>query len=333
MRTSLLAACLMLAAPLLADEPKPRATLKGHTDEVTSLAFTTDGKTLASGSADRSVRLWEVASGKCRSTLKDAGGYGWTAVAFSPDGKTLASGGGGGPLTLWDVATAKGTPLGDRKVHQYACPRVVFSPDGKTLASGGRCLADITVWDVAEAKKTATLKGHDGYGPRAIAFLPDGKGLLSAGFHGGVRTWDVATGENTATAKTTESAHAAAFTADGKTLAASHHVVKSVNGRNEVVENSVKLWDVAGGKEVADLPLGNADDAECVAFSPDGKWLAVGTEGGAVRVWDVAAKKEVLTLKAHKGKAGCVLFSPDGKTLATGGEDGLVYLWDAPAAK
>src|SRR5262249_9118754 len=148
--------------PLSAREPKPRLTL-GHPDEVWCAAISQDGKTLASGGVDDTIRFWDVASGKEQAALKKVTEYGVNSLAFSPDGKTLASGFGGNTIKLWDVGTHKGTVLLDQ-ISQFASPRVVFSPDGKTLASGGPCILKVRVWDRATGKQTATLDGHDEYG-------------------------------------------------------------------------------------------------------------------------------------------------------------------------
>jgi WD40 repeat protein len=128
---------LIVLSPLSAQEPKERATLKGHTEPVRSVAFSPDGKTVASGSEDRTIKLWEVATGKERATLK---GHieEVSSVAFSPDGKTLAS--GGKDIELWDVATGK--ERATLKGHKGDVISVAYSPDGKTLAS---CSVDKTI--------------------------------------------------------------------------------------------------------------------------------------------------------------------------------------------
>src|SRR5262249_40979229 len=109
------AACLVLSAPLSAQERKPRATLEGHRDIVRSLNFSPDSKTLASGSGDHSIKLWDVATGRNTTTLKDEDPYLWGAVAFSPDGKMLATGGWFNKVKLWDVGTLKGKILLDER--------------------------------------------------------------------------------------------------------------------------------------------------------------------------------------------------------------------------
>src|SRR6516225_10148935 len=181
-------ACLGLlpVSSLSAQEPKLRATFKGHTDAVVAVAFSPDSKTLVSASYDGTLKLWDMTTGKERATLgKYKGCLG--CVAFSPDGKTLASGAIGSPVyfpdlknvKLWDVATGKvRTTL---KGHTFHVHSVAFSPDRKTLASVNR---DVKLWDLATNKERATLQGHTkedrkttepAYGVQSVTFSPDGK--------------------------------------------------------------------------------------------------------------------------------------------------------------
>ncbi len=325
--------CLILAAPLSAQERKPRATLTGHTKEVVSLVFSPDGKTLASGSGDNSIKLWDVATGRNTATLKDEAPYHWRSLAFSPDGKTLASGGLYNKLKLWDVGTRKRTILLDNNSQSLA-PLVVFSPDGKTLASGGRCISCITLSDVAAGTETANLEGYGLAGVRAMTFTPNSKILVAIGYRGEIKLWDVATGKNTATLKIAESVLSAAFSPDGKTLAtASHDNIVEEGGRNVVKDTGrVVLWEVATGKELTTLQ-GHTAMVSAVVFSPNGKTLATGSADKTIKLWDVATGKELATLKGHRSTLQSMTFSLDGTMLASGSIDKTINLWVLHAVK
>jgi WD40 repeat protein len=310
---------------------KPWPTFEEHTGLVRGVAISPDGKTIASGSADKSIKLWDVSTGENTATLK-AARYGVSSVAFSPDGRTLASGYAANQIQLWDVATRKDTTLFDDK-SQYAAPQVVFSPDGKTLASGGRCIQEIRLWDVTTGKQTATLAGHDEYGVPALAFTPDGRTLASVGYHGGIKLWDVATGKNTATLKTDDNEEtyvpAAAFSPDTKTLAAVCPAVTVEEGGRNVVKDQacIKLWEVATGKEQATLK-GQTANGWPMVFSPDGKTLATGSKDNTIKLWDVATGKELATFKGHTGTVLSLAFSEDSRMLVSGSEDKTIKLWD-----
>jgi len=309
------------------------AALTGHTGSVNSVAFSPDGKTLASGSSDGTVRLWDVATRQQIGTPLTSHTGGVLSVAFSPDGKTLASGSNDDTVQLWDVATRQqiGTPLtgnsdggsGDGDSGD-GVSSVAFSPDGKTLATGS--VSTLRLWDVATHQHIGTplssLFSHN-LGVSFVAFSPDGKTLASGG-GGPVRLWDVATRQQIWTPLTSHTGivWAVAFSPDGKTLATSGG------------DGTVQLWDVATHQHIGTPLTSNSDGDSSVTFSPDGKTLASGS-GGTVQLWDVATHQQIgtpLTSSSDPDMAvGTVAFSPDGKTLASGGSDDTVRLWDVPS--
>jgi len=296
----------VLARPTLL----PPGTLAGHTDSVVSVAFSPDGKLLASGSHDKTVKLWDVATGAAVRTLT-----GHTdvvlSVAFSPDGKLLASASLDDTAKLWDVAT--GAAVRTLAGHTDGVLSVAFSPDGALLASGSHDKT-VKLWDVTTGQVLRTLAGHTD-SVWLVAFSPDGTLLASGSDDGTVTLWDVATGAAVRTLTGhTDGVLSVAFSPDGKLLALGWQF------------DTVELWDVATGAVVRTIRC-HTIFVNDVAFSPDGKLLASGSHDKTVKLWDVATGAAVRTLTGHTDSVYSVAFSPDGKLLASGSRDNTVRLW------
>jgi RNA polymerase sigma factor (sigma-70 family) len=307
-----------------APNPKLRFTLEGHRNFVTSVAYSPDGKTLASAGVNRTIKLWDVATGREKATFarhSDAHPVPYStdlkAVVFSPDGKLLASGSADKTIQLCDVDTGK--VLAILRGHTDGVTSLAFSPDGKTLASASLD-ETIRLWDVATRKQRATLKGHSEW-VWSVVFSPDGKALASASGDRTVRLWNVAAGTEQATLKGHRyTVHAVAFSPDGKTLASAG------------MDKAIQLWDVASRKNTATL-RGHASDIHALVFSRDGKTLASASGDDTVKLWDVATGKVKATLTGHTDRVTCVGFSPRGRGLATGSHDGTIKLWDLAAPR
>jgi WD40 repeat protein/tRNA A-37 threonylcarbamoyl transferase component Bud32 len=307
----------------------PLDTLRGHRGSVCALAFSPDGKTLASGGggADCSVRLWDYAVRPERLQLhRHDGATG--SVAQSPDGRILAWATRRQKrpmrcveLTVWDVERKKKRWLLRGHTESITC--LALSPDGRLLvsAAGGKDdPAELFVWDLGSGRLRSRLPGPNGLVP-ALAFSPDGTTLASACWDGTVSLWDVQGGK----LRHRLTGHArpvtcVAFSADGKTLA---------SGEDQADAGSeLKLWDASTGEHRRDL-AGHSGRITCLAFSPDGKTLASGGRDGVIKLWDLKESAEPAVLSPGTREVTCLAYSPDGQTLASGGLTSVVKLWDA----
>jgi WD40 repeat protein len=299
-------------------------SLKGHRDRITSVAYSPDGKRLASASEDQTIKIWEVSTGLEITMLhEDQPAF---SLAFSPDGLRLASGSVDGTVKLW-APPGQGPRVMSRESRML---HVAFSPDGQRLVGGGR---GVVIWDVQTGNVLQRAAGR-GEGNR-VEWSPDGR-YLAAGAHG--ELWDTGTGITMGALKVPPreqiSGYGFAFSRDGTRFAA-------------CVSKSVYLWNTADGKLSQTFLVNTIAPSTCVTFSPDGRLLAAGwglttltSPVGALGVWNVTTGQEVFRFDGFRRGVWKVAFSPDGNRLAvaTGPfrssntkspqEPGTVRLWD-----
>lgn len=245
--------------------------------------FAPDGKTIAMGCADRTIKLWDVTEQRLRKTLKGPTGL-VCCVTFSPDGRKVASGCSDGSVTLWDVETGKGTSLGK---SGQSVDRVVFSPDGKTLtwpSMTGSALAlilgtSVKLTDVTTGKIKGSV--HDMFGADRLAFSPDGKMLATSSVSPRVNIWDAAKLKQHVQFKASDHVMdervvmEVAYVLEGKAIMTADRI------------GSVRFWDAANGKEIAAL---KTHPIAWLAVSLDGKMLAYAFSQGpdtVIKLWDV----------------------------------------------
>ncbi len=281
------------------DNGKVIRTFIGHTDLVQSIEFSPDGKVLATGSNDRTVKIWDVNTGKELHNLTEESAY---ALAFSSDGKRLATGNSGGEIKLWDIESGK--KLQNFEGHSAQINSIVFSPDVNTLIAGSND-GGIKIWNTKTETELRNFK-FEADRVLSVAFSPDGKKIAGGSFFGFIKTWDFESGKELNTFQSpniSPNIYSIAFSSDGRVLA---------SGGNEI-----KLWDVESGKELKTFmkPPGIVFS---LAFSSDNKMLASGNGNGIngiIEILDIESGKVLQTLKGHG--AFSLAFSSDNKILVS----------------
>ena len=290
-------------------------TLKGHSNWVWSVAYSPDGQTLASGSDDTTIKLWNVKTGNLLQTLTGHSEL-VTSVAYSPDGQTVASGSLDKTIKLWNVNT--GNLLQTLEGYSEWFTSVAYSPDGQTLASGSNnnTIKTIKLWNVKTGNLLQTLKDYS-EGVTSLAYSPDGQTLASGSGYNTIKLWNVKTGNLLQTLEGhSNSVLSVAYSPDGQTVASGSK------------DSTIKLWNVKTGKLLQTF-TGHSDFVTSVAYSPDGQTVASGSRDSTIKLWNVKTGNLLQTFTGHSSLVFSVAYSPDGQTLASGSasSDNTIKIW------
>jgi WD40 repeat protein/serine/threonine protein kinase len=302
-------------------------TFRGHTSSVNSVAFSPDGERLATGSADKIVKIWDINTGK--ELLSLAGHKGpINSLAFAPDGQRMLTGSDDHSARIWDVVTGKTLFQVEHATHVIC---VAFSPDGTRFITGSGFVWDPSaehtakIWNAKDGAELLTLNGH-AHQIDCVAFSPDGLKIVTGCYDNTVKIWDARTSKELITLN----GHAgpitsAAFSSD------SRRVVTGSLDHNAIV------WDAESGNKLLTL---KGHEVSSVAFSPDGNRILTSSYDQTAQVSDALEAKTLLTLKGHSSPIHIAVFSPDGRRIATGSgvgpssnRDHTAKLWDATLSK
>ena len=293
--------------------------LGGHKDTVWSVAFSPDGHRIASGSKDKTLRLWNTDTGQPVGAPLTGHTESVNSVAFSPDGHRIVSGSKDKTLRLWNTDTGQpvGAPLTG---HTESVNSVAFSPDGHRIVSGSDDKT-LRLWNTDTGQPVgAPLTGHTG-AVASVAFSPDGHRIVSGSRDDTLRLWNTDTGQPTGPPLTghTDVVRSVAFSRDGQRIVSGSY------------DGTVRIWDIKRRHQVVKNLTGHAGRVYAVVFSPDGRYVASGGEDGTIRIWDSQTAHELGgPLSANARGVYALAFSTDERTMVTSGADRELHLWPFP---
>ncbi len=284
-------------------------TYPGHAGPVNSVAWSSDGKRIASGSNDKTVQVWDASTGNPLLTYKGHTGP-VNSVAWSSDGKRIASGSADKTVQVWDASNSN--LLCTYKGHLDSVKSVAWSPDGKRIASGSDD-STVQVWDATSGSHLLTYRGHRDP-VKSVTWSPDGKHIASGSEDKTVQVWDASNGHLLFPYRRHHDAiNSVAWSPDGKHIASGSF------------DETVQVWEASSGY----LLLTYQVPVNSVAWSPDGKCIAFACNDDTAQVWDASNSRLLLPYWKHTDKVNSVAWSPDGKRIVSGSNDDTAQVWEA----
>ena len=288
-------------------------TFSGHTSHVNSLNISPDGEILASGSADKTIKIWDRYTGKIIRTINGHDSY-INSIAIHPDGKTLASGSADKTVKIWNISASKEI----RRLEGHSAPvnSVAISNDWQTLVSGS---ADktIKIWNISTGENIRTLTGNS-QPINSVAISPDGQILASGNADKTIKIWDMSTGKNIHTLTGhSQPINSVAISSDGQILASGS------------ADKTIKIWDMSTGKNLRTLS-GHSSYINAIVISPDGQTLVSGSVDKTIKIWNIPTGELIRNLTGHSGWVKSIAISADGQIIASGSFDKTIKIWQVP---
>lgn len=286
--------------------------LAGHTDLVEAAEWSPDGRLIVSAGSDKTIRVWEAATGtEVRRLEAHTGSI--IAAAWSPNGRWIVSAGDDRTVRIWEVAT--GVEVYRLEGHTDWVVAAIWSPDGRLVASASDDQT-VRVWEIATGRQLCCLEGHTS-GINAVAWSPDGHWIASASGDRTVRVWDTTKWDEAHCLEGhTSGVTSVAWSPDGNLLVSASS------------DRTMRVWKVATGMEILCME-GHTNEIRASHWSPDGRWVVSASLDRTVRVWETATGTEIRRLEGHVSGVSAAAWSPNGQWIITAGWDRMLRVWDA----